>query len=119
MSLAPQQPDGLCLRCRRPPRSTRPCAIEGGLGEPLLGAWPEHHRHDWSDDELAAEGLTPWRWPLHRRTMLADLRWAELESTCERDGHVVIDIDGYAACDRCHHPLVWVAAQGGVGGATA
>ena len=103
--------DGVCLRCRRPPRSTRPCVIEGGYGEPTVAEWPEHHRDAWTDAELQELGLTPWRWPLHRRTALTDLRWAQLESECERHGHEVIREDGYVLCDRCHHPLVWVPTQ--------
>lgn len=103
--------DGVCLRCRRPPRSTRPCVIEGGYGEPTVGEWPAHHRDDWTDPELRELGLTPWRWPLHRRTALTDLRWAQLESECERHGHEVIREEGYVLCDRCHHPLVWVPTQ--------
>lgn len=110
-----QRAEGVCLRCGRPPRSTRPCVIEGGYGEPPLGAWAEHHRDDWSDAELEALGLTSWRWPLSRRTLLADLRWDQLESECERSGHDVIEEGGAISCDRCHHPLVWVrtAAESG------
>ncbi|WP_404312892.1 hypothetical protein LG314_03370 [Agrococcus terreus] len=104
----PQQPEGLCLRCLRPPRSTRPCVIEAGGGR-ILHEWPEHHRDDWNDAELHEFSLTRWRWPLNRRTMLADLRWDQLESDCERDGHEVFDIEGSKGCDHCHHPLVWVA----------
>lgn len=103
--------DGVCLRCRRPPRSTRPCVIEGGYGEPAVGGWPAHHPDDWTDPELRELGLTPWRWPLHRRTALTDLRWAQLESDCERNGHEVVWEHGYVLCDRCHHPLVWVPTQ--------
>jgi len=106
-----QEPDGVCLRCGRPPRSTRPCRIDGGFGEPSVGEWDAHHREDWSDAELAELGLTAWRWPMHRRTMLSSLRWDQLESECERDGHDVIEEGGYVACDRCHHPLVWVRAE--------
>ncbi len=112
---AEQHPEGRCLRCLRPARSTRPCRIEGGFGEPPLGEWAEHHGQDWTDEELAQLGLTAWRWPLNRRTLLADLYWDQLESVCERVGHDVIEEQGYVICDRCHHPLVWVrtAAESG------
>lgn len=83
-------PVGTCLQCEQTREEVRRegtiCGIEDGYEyRELVAEWPRHHWRDWSDAEL--RDISEHRRALLRRAPTGEVKWAEIESICDREGH--------------------------------
>lgn len=81
-----------CLQCGRTREEVRWESTSCGVTSDydvfdLLDEWDRHHWRDWSDAELAAQGIHPSLWDANRRTGIYDLEWPALASMCIENGH--------------------------------